>query len=156
MKIELELTEPQAEALCLRIMGNAELSHKLAAALAKPLPELQRTDELETLYDLTTELAADLASGAIDYAEMEDSRSRLDTLIEWANEFNRLHASTDWAEVEYLDTVDSFYTLKATPYREATAQRNARAKAEASAMERTKAGNVPEHDTDADEDEGEA
>jgi hypothetical protein len=83
----------------------------------KQMGQLTRTDELETLYDLTIDLAGDLASGAIDHADFEDSRGRLDTLIDWANEFNARHAATDWAEVEYLDTIIDFYAEKTKPYR---------------------------------------
>lgn len=74
--------------------------------------KLERSDELETLYDLTISLTHDLATGRVPYDWFPDSRSRLDLVIGWANEFNKLHASTDWAELEYMDEVDSWYATK--------------------------------------------
>jgi hypothetical protein len=74
--------------------------------------ELEHSDELETFYDLTDSLTHDLVSGRVSYESFPNSRDRFDTLIGWANEFNRLHAATDWAEVEYLDTVEEWYSAK--------------------------------------------
>lgn len=71
-----------------------------------------RTTELETFYDLTTDLAADLATGRIDHAAFPDSRSRMDTLLGWSNEFNIKHKRTSWHETDYMQTIEDFYESK--------------------------------------------
>lgn len=80
---------------------------------------LAYTPELETLYDLTSNLAADLETGKITQEAMPDSRSRFDTLINWANEFNLKYEGAAWgttAELDYLSCIDDFYEEKARPF----------------------------------------
>ena len=44
-----------------------------------------------------------------------NSRDTCSLIINWAEEFDRRHAETDWAEVEYLETINRFFSEK---YRE--------------------------------------
>jgi hypothetical protein len=74
-------------------------------------PQLIQTTDGETLYDLTTNLAADLALGNIPEEKIEDSRNRHTLLVSWANEFNNLHRGREW-DGDYLDAVDDFYAEK--------------------------------------------
>jgi hypothetical protein len=75
--------------------------------------KLEHSDELETFYDLTVSLQHDLAIGRVPYEWFADSRSRMDIVIGWANEFNTIHAETDWGvDLEYMDEVDSWYAAK--------------------------------------------
>lgn len=71
---------------------------------------------LETLYDLTVNLTADLTSGVIDENKMPDSRDRFSTLICWANEFNKLHDGREW-DGDYFEAVDDFYAAKSAALR---------------------------------------
>lgn len=41
-----------------------------------------------------------------------NSRDVCALVVDWAGEFTERHAATDWAEVEYLDTVDAFFAEK--------------------------------------------
>jgi len=70
---------------------------------------LERTWELETFYDLTVLFSEHLVSGKLSQDAFPDARSRMDIVIDWANEFNRIHAWTDWGEVEYLDLIASWF-----------------------------------------------
>lgn len=81
-------------------------------------------DEIETFYDLTANLAHDLARNRFIADSFDDSRSRLHLLVEWANEFNSQHVQTDWAELDYMDTVDDFYADKVQPFLKATASQS--------------------------------
>jgi hypothetical protein len=74
-------------------------------------PQLLQTTHSETLYDLTTNLAADLALENIPEEKLEDSRSRLTVLLSWANEFNNLHRGREW-DGDYLEAIDDFYAEK--------------------------------------------
>ena len=71
---------------------------------------------LETLFDLTVNLTADLTSGVIDEDKMPDSRSRFSRLIAWANEFNRIHEGREW-DGDYFEAVDDFYAAKSAALR---------------------------------------
>lgn len=41
-----------------------------------------------------------------------DSRQDMANFVDWAKEFCAIHATTDWAEVEYMDTIDAFIATK--------------------------------------------
>jgi hypothetical protein len=79
--------------------------------MADPVPpiRLYRTTEIETFYDLCVNYGNDISRGKFLHP---DSRSVMDTLLQWANEFNALHAENDWAEMEYMEVVDEFYVEK--------------------------------------------
>ena len=77
---------------------------------------IEQTADLETLFDLTANLTADLTSGVITYEKMPDSRSRFSRLIAWANEFNRIHAGREW-DGDYFEAVDDFYAAKTADIR---------------------------------------
>jgi hypothetical protein len=81
---------------------------------------IEQTADLETLYDLTANLTADLTSGVITYEKMPDSRSRFSTLIVWANEFNRIHEGREW-DGDYFEAVDDFYAAKTADIRQTAA-----------------------------------
>lgn len=75
--------------------------------------------EAEVLYDLTWNLAIQTNrfsndDGEPNPLEFGDSRERFNVLLSWANEFERIHANTDWDnnELDYLNTVDKYYDMK--------------------------------------------
>jgi len=74
--------------------------------------KLNRTDDIETLYDLTTLLAERLATGAIPQDLLPDSRSRLDLVLYWTNQFNEIYGWSDWADEDYLGTVQNWFEAK--------------------------------------------
>jgi hypothetical protein len=41
-----------------------------------------------------------------------NSREVVQLCVGWAAEFEKRHGDTDWAEVEYLETIDAFFTEK--------------------------------------------
>jgi hypothetical protein len=41
-----------------------------------------------------------------------NSRDVVQLCVDWAAEFEARHGNTDWAEVEYLETIDAFFTSK--------------------------------------------
>lgn len=41
-----------------------------------------------------------------------NSRDVVQLSVDWAEEFMTRHVATDWAEVEYLDTIDAFFDAK--------------------------------------------
>ena len=52
-----------------------------------------------------------------------NSRDTCALVIDWAEEFDRKHAETDWAEVEYLELIDRFFAEKYRAWLEATPAR---------------------------------
>ena len=78
--------------------------------------EIEQTADLETFYDLTVNLTTDITSGAILEDRFPDSRWRFSVLIDWANEFNKLHASRDW-DGDYFEVLDDFYAAKTADIR---------------------------------------
>lgn len=41
-----------------------------------------------------------------------NSRDVVQLCVDWAAEFETRHGSTDWTEVEYLETIDAFFADK--------------------------------------------
>ena len=63
-------------------------------------------------YDLC-ETVSDLTSLFVTQPTLPaNSRDVCLLVIEWAEEFMNRHASTDWGEVEYLETIDAFFAEK--------------------------------------------
>lgn len=50
--------------------------------------------------------------GLISYDLFEDSRSRIDVVIQWANEFNEYYAWANWEQEEYLEVVEDWFNTK--------------------------------------------
>jgi hypothetical protein len=73
-------------------------------------------DLLDVVYDLAAAMQSDWAAGRLTADLADNSRDRCSTVQDWALEFDRLHAKTDWTEVDYLETVDDFYRDKISPY----------------------------------------
>lgn len=74
---------------------------------------LERSCELETFYDLCVNYGTDCALGNY---WCEDSRSAMDVMLRWANEFNTLHHGREW-DGEYMEEIDAFYLLKRDEYK---------------------------------------
>ena len=55
-----------------------------------------------------------------------NSRDTCALVVDWAEEFDRKHAETDWAEVEYLDTIDRFFADKYRAWLESAPARSLR------------------------------
>jgi len=73
---------------------------------------LSSSGDKKALYDFA-EILADISGNLtvanyIDRVKIENSRNVVSLAIDWAIEFTRLHAATDWNEVEYIETVDNF------------------------------------------------
>lgn len=63
-------------------------------------------------YDLC-ETVSDLTSLFVTHATLPaNSRDVCLLVIEWAEEFMNRHASTEWDEVDYLETIDAFFAAK--------------------------------------------
>ena len=77
-----------------------------------PTEILQRTWNLEAFFDLTVFLTEGLAQGLISDDLFEDSRSRIDVVIQWANEFNEYYAWANWEQGEYLEVVEDWFRTK--------------------------------------------
>lgn len=45
-----------------------------------------------------------------------DSREKISTFIAWAEEFNRIHAKTDWGVKDYLTEIENFIAEKQSKY----------------------------------------
>lgn len=77
----------------------------------------------EELYDYP-EALADLAymAGHERLRLNDNSRVIIDTLIDWAEEFQKLHKETDWDEVDYMETINHFYEKKSKEYYEPVTQ----------------------------------
>ena len=60
------------------------------------------------------ETLADIAfqAGAKRFRPTGNSRDAISTVIEWADEFSRLHKDTDWNTAEYLDEIEKFTEKK--------------------------------------------
>ncbi len=41
-----------------------------------------------------------------------NSRDVVQLCVDWAAEFEARHGATDWDEVDYLETIDAFFTAK--------------------------------------------
>jgi len=87
--------------------NDAAMNHKVEPK--RSIDTLQRTWEIETLYDFAIMLACGLADGTIAQDEFPDSRERLDIILEWTNEFNNSRAWSDWDNGEYLQDVESWF-----------------------------------------------
>lgn len=79
------------------------------APVVRMTVRLERSKEMETFYDLCLSYGHD--AGRAKFLT-EDSRSAMDVLLRWANEFNQLHATNDWLEMDYLEAIDDFYIEK--------------------------------------------
>lgn len=55
-----------------------------------------------------------------------NSRDVCMLVVDWAEEFEKQHADTDWAEVEYLETIDRFFEDKYRAWLETTPARDRR------------------------------
>lgn len=51
-------------------------------------------------------------SGEVDRDEYFDSRTVIDVILRWANQFNEIWAWSDWTEFEYMDEIRNFFDLK--------------------------------------------
>lgn len=60
------------------------------------------------------EAVADIAynAGVQHLFDEQDSREVIMDLIDWAREFEKIHAETDWGEKDYMIEIDSFYEDK--------------------------------------------
>ncbi len=74
--------------------------------------KLDRTWDLETFNDLTVLLTEALVNGDVDSRYFQDSRSRMDIVLEWANQFNARHLREKWESEEYLDAIESWFHTK--------------------------------------------
>jgi hypothetical protein len=86
-------------------------------SLPKPEgPELERSLAMEAFFDIVDSTSAEIVSGAISADLWESSRDRYDDCIRWANEFERVHAETDWAdsrdESDYFIAIEDFTRAK--------------------------------------------
>jgi hypothetical protein len=45
-----------------------------------------------------------------------DSREDIDLFITWAEEFEAIHANTNWEEIEYMDEIENFAMGKINDY----------------------------------------
>lgn len=84
------------------------------------MEKIEFRDEVETLIDIATTVGAMAAQGKVS----ENSRDIPALLVEWANAFNERHAHTDWADVEYLETVRAFASEQLLTRRAARIARN--------------------------------
>jgi len=84
--------------------------------LAVSAPHLR--SELEVVFDLTANLYQGFGDGSVTYEEFPDSRSRLDTVLGWAAKFQDIHSATNWDEVDYIETIDDFFTTTLAAHRE--------------------------------------
>ena len=55
-----------------------------------------------------------------------NSRDTCLLIIQWAEEFDRKHAETDWVEIEYLEAIDRFFDQKYCEWLESAAPRSIR------------------------------
>jgi hypothetical protein len=73
------------------------------------------------------EAVSDLTSLFMTQAKLPaNSRDTCSFIIDWAEEFDRRHAETDWAEVEYLETIDAFFSEKYRAWLESAPARSIR------------------------------
>ena len=73
------------------------------------------------------EAVSDLTSLFMEQTQLPaNSRDACALVIDWAEEFDRKHANTDWAEIEYLDTIEAFFTAKYRAWLEAAPARSVR------------------------------
>lgn len=81
-----------------------------------PLDAENLRSSLETLTDLYGSLYHGFGDGTIGHDEFPDSRSHLDTMREWAKEFDTLHALTVW-DGQYMEMIDDFFAAKLLAWR---------------------------------------
>ncbi len=63
-------------------------------------------------YDLC-EVVSDLTAQFVTQPQLPaNSRDVCMLVIAWAEEFSSRHQGTDWNEVEYLETIDAFFSEK--------------------------------------------
>ena len=73
------------------------------------------------------EAVSDLTSLFMEQSQVPvDSRETCALIIDWAEAFDRMHAETDWGEVEYLETIDQFFAQKYREWLETAATRSLR------------------------------
>lgn len=87
------------------ILDKFHTSSKVNKVDAEPGPEADRDSFNEVLADIAVNFGYDLGTGKI---EMDDSRAFVNELISLADKFQKIHADTDWEEVDYLLTVDAY------------------------------------------------
>jgi hypothetical protein len=74
---------------------------------------LRMSSTIEVFYDLVADYHAGVGAGTYDMEKIdEDSRTRRDVFILWTNEFQKLHANTDWDTTDYFETQESFLAKK--------------------------------------------
>lgn len=55
-----------------------------------------------------------------------NSRDVVQLSVDWAAEFEARHAATDWAEAEYLETIEAFFASKYRAWIESVPARSLR------------------------------
>jgi len=64
----------------------------------------------EVVADLSWFLHRDLMAGGVGHID-DDSREVIRLIIEWAEEFETIHADREW-DGEYFEAIDDFYAEK--------------------------------------------
>lgn len=79
------------------------------------------TDEQLFIY---CETVADIAynCGHSRFRISDNSRENIGRIVSWAKEFNDMHRETDWNEVDYIETIDTFTEAKIAEYRRQNAE----------------------------------
>lgn len=88
-----------------QLLAEAVSSFSTKLPLAIP-GECSLRDYAETLVNIAYE------SGVRQFRPSHDSRETISSVINWADEFSRIHEDTDWSEVDYLDTLLDFTEKK--------------------------------------------
>lgn len=95
------------------ITGIKGVSGKTVYMLTESRAPLTWNNSIEVYFDLVSDCYHMVGKGEI---EMEllggDSRERGRVLVEWANEFETIHANTDWSEKVYFEEQEEFLTKK--------------------------------------------
>jgi len=94
-------------------LGNRfELAQRCGSLMpTSPVGDMQT---LEVFYDLASTLARDVATGRVAGDAFTDAIDRMTKLREWTDEFQALHATTNWKDRrnDYFNLVDEFYAEK--------------------------------------------
>jgi hypothetical protein len=79
-----------------------------------PTSPVRDMQALEVFYDLASTLARDVATGRVPEGAFTDAFERMNKLKEWTDEFQALHATTNWKDRgnDYFNLVDEFYAEK--------------------------------------------
>lgn len=85
---------------------------------ASRYPELERSFALEAFFDIVDATAVEITKGRMSAEPWASSRERYDDCLRWANEFERLHAGTEWDagsdETDYFISIENFISTKLT------------------------------------------